>query len=163
MKTVVYRVKAFSSSCDGGNLAGVVPDGRELSAADMQRVAASAGASETAFIVPSSHGDLPIRWFSPTTEVGGISICTYRVFERANDLHLRKCAPRYGYLEVPVCGLGAGAVAVCLRRRFHGKKYVRIEQRVFLNTPGVVFVAIRKRAIAIGGHNMLCGQHDVTV
>ena len=83
--------------------------------------------------------------------------------ERANDLHLREFAPCYGYLEDPVCGLGAGAVAVCLRRRFHGKKYVRVEQGVFLNTPGVVFVAISRRGVAIGGHYVFCGQQEVTV
>src|SRR5207245_1968184 len=69
MKTVVHRVKVFSSNCQGGNLAGVVPDARGLSAADMKRVAAGVGGSETAFIFPSGSGDLQIRWFSPTTEV----------------------------------------------------------------------------------------------
>jgi PhzF family phenazine biosynthesis protein len=280
MKAVVYCVKVFSSNCDAGNLAGVVPDATGLSDADMKRVAAWVGASETAFVFPSSHADPAIRWFSPTTEVrmcvhatiaaagvllrealagrrlirfksgsnsllvrvagsnlfvrvpgyrvgttavrveaisqalridrdvivgepktialagdtelvvevrdlqtlhglvpdretyshlcrrarvGGISVCATEVLDRSNDLHMREFAPCYGYLEDPVCGVGAGAVVVSLRRRFQNKNHVRVEQGISLKTPGVVFVAIRRRRLAIGGDYIICDQHHLNI
>jgi PhzF family phenazine biosynthesis protein len=60
----VLRYAAFSDTPAGGNPAGVVLDARGLSDAEMLKVAADVGYSETAFL----DGE-DIRYFSPLAEV----------------------------------------------------------------------------------------------
>jgi PhzF family phenazine biosynthesis protein len=66
----LYKVKSFSENFEGGNLAGVILDAQSISENSMQSVAKLVGASESAFVLPSSNADLCIRWFTPNTEVG---------------------------------------------------------------------------------------------
>ena len=65
----IQRISAFSDGDAGGNPAGVVLCERTLPpVADMQRVAAEVGYSETAFAAP--EGDAwQVRYFSPAAEV----------------------------------------------------------------------------------------------
>ena len=67
----VERYSAFSDDPDGGNPAGVVLDASQLSAAQMQRIAADIGYSETAFVTGpvSTEGPIPVRYFAPEGEV----------------------------------------------------------------------------------------------
>ncbi|MDE4134021.1 PhzF family phenazine biosynthesis isomerase [Phaeobacter sp. QD34_3] len=67
----VDRVAAFSNGAQGGNPAGVVIADQMPSAAEMQRIAAEVGYSETAFAAPSGdHGGAwRVRYFAPSTEV----------------------------------------------------------------------------------------------
>lgn len=69
MNTRVLRYTAFSSDPQGGNPAGVVLDARELHEAQMQRIAADVGYSETAFLSPRDDGAFDVRYFSPKAEV----------------------------------------------------------------------------------------------
>jgi len=64
-------VDAFSAQAFGGNPAGVVLDGAELSDAQMQRIASEMKHSETAFPLPSraAGSDFHLRWFTPGGEV----------------------------------------------------------------------------------------------
>jgi PhzF family phenazine biosynthesis protein len=65
----LYRLAAFSDRSDGGNPAGVWV-GEELPAADvMQRIAASVGYSETAFVAPATGSRRTVRYYSPEAEV----------------------------------------------------------------------------------------------
>lgn len=64
----IYRIAAFTQSGQGGNPAGVVLAGAPLPAAEMQRIAAEIGYSETAFAAPEGEG-WEVRYFSPETEV----------------------------------------------------------------------------------------------
>jgi len=66
----LHRIKSFTENPIEGNLAGVVTNAESLSDLDMLRIANEVGASETAFIFPSKHADVCIRWFTPNTEVG---------------------------------------------------------------------------------------------
>lgn len=67
----VLRYAAFTLGGEGGNPAGVVLDATELDDAEMQRIAADVGYSETAFLRP--RADEPnvydVRYFAPTQEV----------------------------------------------------------------------------------------------
>lgn len=68
----LLRIAAFSDGEIGGNPAGVLIAGELPSAAEMQRIAADVGFSETAFAMPASpSGDLGwrVRYFSPESEV----------------------------------------------------------------------------------------------
>jgi PhzF family phenazine biosynthesis protein len=65
----LYRLTAFSDRSDGGNPAGVWI-GKTLPGNDvMQRIAASVGYSETAFVAPASGQRRSVRYYSPEAEV----------------------------------------------------------------------------------------------
>ena len=64
----ILRYAAFTTDPAGGNPAGVVLDATGLDDAEMQRIAAEVGYSETAFLFPAMA--IPaIRYFSPLAEV----------------------------------------------------------------------------------------------
>jgi PhzF family phenazine biosynthesis protein len=65
----ILRYAAFSPDPRGGNPAGVVLDAGGASEAEMLRVAAEVGYSETAFLVPGGEHGIPVRYFSPQAEV----------------------------------------------------------------------------------------------
>src|SRR5437899_10306905 len=65
----VLRYAAFSADPAGGNPAGVVLDATGSSEADMLRVAADVGYSESAFLVPRGGEKFDVRYFSPVAEV----------------------------------------------------------------------------------------------
>ncbi|MFK7763724.1 MAG: PhzF family phenazine biosynthesis protein [Roseobacter sp.] len=67
----VQRIAAFSTGNEGGNPAGVVLQEKDSSAADMARVAADVGYSETAFAVAqdAERKNWRVRYFSPESEV----------------------------------------------------------------------------------------------
>jgi PhzF family phenazine biosynthesis protein len=65
-------VDAFTATPGCGNRAGVVLDAGQLTAAQMQAVAAGAGVAETAFGIPTvrpAEYDVEVRYFSRTREV----------------------------------------------------------------------------------------------
>lgn len=64
----VLRLAAFSDGDAGGNPAGVAIADQLPEAADMQRIAAEVGYSETAFAAPSGER-WRVRYFSPESEV----------------------------------------------------------------------------------------------
>ena len=68
----LLRLAAFTSDPAGGNPAGVWIGELMPSAAEMQRVAAAVGYSETAFLAPDDsgvEGRFRVRYFSPLAEV----------------------------------------------------------------------------------------------
>jgi PhzF family phenazine biosynthesis protein len=72
MKMPCYVVDAFTDRAFGGNPAGVVLDGAELTAEQMQRIASEMKHSETAFPIPARRdagADFHLRWFTPASEV----------------------------------------------------------------------------------------------
>lgn len=64
----LQRLAAFSDGDRGGNPAGVVIGERLPEAAEMRRIAAEVGYSETVFAAPQGDG-WRVRYFSPTVEV----------------------------------------------------------------------------------------------
>ncbi len=64
----IQRIAAFSDGDSGGNPAGVCISDELPSAAQMQRIAAEVGFSETAFAAPIEAG-WRVRYFSPESEV----------------------------------------------------------------------------------------------
>jgi len=64
----IQRIAAFSDGESGGNPAGVCISDELPSAAQMQRIAAEVGFSETAFAAPVDDG-WRVRYFSPESEV----------------------------------------------------------------------------------------------
>ncbi len=64
----ILRIAAFSDGAAGGNPAGVVLADQLPGAAEMQRIAAEVGYSETAFAAPEASR-WRVRYFSPESEV----------------------------------------------------------------------------------------------
>jgi PhzF family phenazine biosynthesis protein len=64
----VQRIAAFSNGSNGGNPAGVVLCAQLPDAAEMQRVAADVGYSETAFASPQDD-EWRVRYFAPEVDV----------------------------------------------------------------------------------------------
>jgi PhzF family phenazine biosynthesis protein len=67
--TAIMRYTAFTDTPEGGNPAGVVLDASGLSDAEMQRIAAEVGYSESAFVTGRDDGSYDVRYFSPEAEV----------------------------------------------------------------------------------------------
>jgi len=65
----LFRWVAFSQETSGGNPAGVWIGESLPEPAEMQRIAAEVGYSETAFLVPVSPGRWTVRYYSPQAEV----------------------------------------------------------------------------------------------
>ena len=65
----LYRLTAFSDRSDGGNPAGVWVGEALPEPGVMQRIAASVGFSETAFVAPTSGPSRTVRYYSPEAEV----------------------------------------------------------------------------------------------
>lgn len=65
----LHHLAAFAQGDTGGNPAGVWIGDRLPPAAEMQRIAADVGASETAFVAPARGPRRTIRYFSPEIEV----------------------------------------------------------------------------------------------
>lgn len=92
----VLRLAAFTEAGGGGNPAGVVLDADGLDAVAMQRIAASVGYSETAFVrsrpTPGSAcRDYDVRYFTPEAEV---PFCGHATIATAVALARRDgCAP----------------------------------------------------------------------
>ena len=66
---MVLRYAAFTTDPTKGNPAGVVLDAAGLPDAEMQRIAAEVGYSETAFVCGGSRPQYTVRYFSPLAEV----------------------------------------------------------------------------------------------
>lgn len=99
----LVRLSAFSETPEGGNPAGVwigdvLPD-----PAEMQRIAAEVGYSETAFVAPSSGRERTIRYYSPEAEVsfcGHATIATGVALGAAEGDGIYRLASAVG--DVPV-------------------------------------------------------------
>jgi PhzF family phenazine biosynthesis protein len=79
-RIIVATLNAFAATANGGNPAGVVLDADHLDETSMQRIAARAGMSETAFVQKSAAADFKIRFFTPAAEVdlcGHATIATF--------------------------------------------------------------------------------------
>lgn len=80
MKITAYKINAFAKTLNGGNEAGIVFNAGHLSEADMQKIAAAFGFSETAFVMKSAYADFKVRFFTPVQEVdlcGHATVGTY--------------------------------------------------------------------------------------
>ncbi|MFN2317745.1 MAG: PhzF family phenazine biosynthesis protein [Gemmatimonadales bacterium] len=65
----LYRLAAFTTTPEGGNPAGVWIGDVLPAPAEMQRIAAAVGFSETAFVVPERGNRRTVRYYSPEAEV----------------------------------------------------------------------------------------------
>ncbi|MFE9657855.1 PhzF family phenazine biosynthesis protein [Micromonospora sp. NPDC006431] len=99
----ILRYAAFSADPAGGNPAGVVLDATGLSDAEMQRLAAEVGYSETAFLVPDGDGHFKVRYFSPKAEVpfcGHATIASAAAYAERHGPRILHLETRAGLVEV---------------------------------------------------------------
>jgi PhzF family phenazine biosynthesis protein len=84
MRTRVLHFDVFTSRPGRGNPAGIVLLPHHLDTNPMQAVAASAGFTDTAFLVPSTTADFAIRYFSPRKEV---DLCGHATIAASTAMH----------------------------------------------------------------------------
>jgi PhzF family phenazine biosynthesis protein len=84
MNNDMWIIDAFTPVAFRGNPAAVVLMDTFLPDAQLQRMAAIANLSETAFVVPVTGQDYKLRWFTPTTEV---KLCGHATLAAAHALH----------------------------------------------------------------------------
>lgn len=83
----VYVASAFSKNNKGGNKAGVVFDGSDLTVAHKMSIAKKLGYSETAFVSKSDIADYKLQYFTPTDEVALCGHATIAAFSTLNLLN----------------------------------------------------------------------------
>ncbi|GAB2555324.1 PhzF family phenazine biosynthesis protein [Gracilibacillus alcaliphilus] len=83
-KVLVQHLDVFSAVAGKGNPAGVVLEGDLYTEKQMQTIAAKVGFNETAFVVPSNHADVWIRFFTPGHE---INLCGHATMATVYALH----------------------------------------------------------------------------
>jgi PhzF family phenazine biosynthesis protein len=114
----ILRYAAFSADPAGGNPAGVVLDATGLDEAEMQRVAAEVGYSETAFLVPrGDDGHFTVRYFSPRAEVpfcGHATIASGVAQAERYGPGVLRLDTRAGLVEVSTTVRADGAVTATL-------------------------------------------------
>ncbi|MFI6761797.1 PhzF family phenazine biosynthesis protein [Micromonospora sp. NPDC050417] len=99
----ILRYAAFSTDPSGGNPAGVVLDASGVDDADMLRIAAEVGYSETAFLIPAGDAEFDVRYFSPLAEVpfcGHATIATAAAYAQRHGAGRMRLHTRAGQVEV---------------------------------------------------------------
>lgn len=108
------RLTAFSGDARGGNPAGVWLGSPLPTPAEMQRIAAEVGFSETAFATPAGERRYDIRYFSPEAEVpfcGHATIATGVVLGERDGEGTYTLETRAGPVPVAVSRQGGRLVA----------------------------------------------------
>jgi PhzF family phenazine biosynthesis protein len=85
----VAIVNAFVDGEAGGNPAGIVLEAERFSAEEKQRIAASVGLSETAFVSPSEIADIKLEFFTPTRQIphcGHATIATFAYLRQLGNI-----------------------------------------------------------------------------
>lgn len=89
----IYVTSAFCKNNNGGNKAGVVLEGDNLTSVQKQEIAKELQYSETAFVSNSGVADLKLSYFTPTEEVplcGHATIATFSTLYQLNMLKKEK-------------------------------------------------------------------------
>ncbi|MFD1188451.1 PhzF family phenazine biosynthesis protein [Pontibacter rugosus] len=76
----LFLVKAFTTTADGGNAAGVVLFADALKQQRKQEIAANLGLSETAFVSESAVGDVKVEFFTPNRQIPHCGHATVATF-----------------------------------------------------------------------------------
>nr|WP_166878706.1 PhzF family phenazine biosynthesis isomerase [Salinibacterium sp. ZJ450] len=114
----ILRFRAFTSeqpNAASGNPAGVVIDAEGLIDAEMLRIAAELGFSETAFLTSITHDSARIRYFTPRAEIafcGHATIASGVALSRRGAGPLIRLATNAGEVPVEVSDQKATLVAV---------------------------------------------------
>lgn len=129
-------VNAFVDGGRGGNPAGVVLGAERFGQAAKQRIAASVGLSETAFVSPSAVADFKLEFFTPTRQIAHCGHATVAAFSylvqqgllraerssketidgtreiliRGDQAFMEQRAPRYAALGTAEAPVSVGAV-----------------------------------------------------
>ncbi|MCR8925041.1 PhzF family phenazine biosynthesis isomerase [Priestia megaterium] len=90
-EAIVYQYDAFSTRPNKGNPAGIVFNGDDFSAEEMQMIAYQVQFNETAFIMKSSRADLRIRYFTPGQEA---DLCGHATVASLYALHSKNKLPK---------------------------------------------------------------------
>ncbi|MBY5938114.1 PhzF family phenazine biosynthesis protein [Marinobacter nauticus] len=83
-------VYAFTDGQLGGNPAGIVLEAERFTNREKQRIAATVGLSETAFVSRSNTADIKLEFFTPSQQIahcGHATIATFSYLQQTGQLH----------------------------------------------------------------------------
>ncbi|MDC0708867.1 PhzF family phenazine biosynthesis protein [Stigmatella sp. ncwal1] len=128
----VSIVDAFTRTPGAGNRAGVVLEAEKLEAAEMQRIAASVAASETAFVVsPLAEGRVRLRYFTPVAEIG---FCGHATVAALHVLSEQGVLARQGPCQLD-CAVGTYAVELEPVDARHSRAWIVTPQSPWKDSP----------------------------
>ncbi|MEH1015002.1 PhzF family phenazine biosynthesis isomerase [Micromonospora sp. CPCC 206060] len=113
----ILRYAAFTEVPEGGNPAGVVLDATGVDEAEMLRVAADLGYSETAFLIPTGGDGFDVRYFSPLAEVpfcGHATIALAAAYAERHGPGTLRLRTRAGEVPVATAVTGGGRTTATL-------------------------------------------------
>lgn len=105
MTATLHRLSAFTTTPEGGNPAGVWIGDSLPDPAEMQRIAARVGYSETAFVAPAFGLERTVRYYSPEAEVsfcGHATIASGVVLGESDGEGTYRFSTAVGLVEVAV-------------------------------------------------------------
>lgn len=101
----IHQVDAFTDQPFSGNPAAVVLDAAKLDEALMKKITREMNLSETAFVMPSDHADIKVRYFTPTGDemrfCGHSTVSTLYMLAHENRCGLT--GPGYYTLTLETC------------------------------------------------------------
>ncbi|ADO73254.1 PhzF family phenazine biosynthesis protein [Stigmatella aurantiaca] len=128
----VSIVDAFTRTPGAGNRAGVVLEAAKLEAAEMQRIAASVAASETAFVVSApAEGRVRLRYFSPVAEV---DFCGHATVAALHVLSEQGLLARQGPCQLE-CSVGTYSVELEPVDAQHSRAWIVTPQTPWKDSP----------------------------
>lgn len=131
----LHRLAAFTATPEGGNPAGVWVGDTLPPPAEMQRIAAEVGYSETAFVAPAAGSERTVRYYSAKAEVpfcGHATIATGAVLAESGGDGTYRLATRAGLVPVTVTTCDG----------MHQVSLTSVEPRHELAHPDVVVVVL---------------------
>jgi PhzF family phenazine biosynthesis protein len=128
MRRPIYVVDSFSGTAFGGNPAGVLLDGADLSEAQLAKIAAEMRHSETAFVLPSRDpaATFHLRWLTPKAEVQFCGHATLAAIAVMVEEAKRLRVPERGIVKTAFTSR-AGLLRVELSRDEQKKLRIRFE------------------------------------
>ncbi len=95
---------------------------------------------------------------------GTVGVSVFAIGQRGGLplVHLREFAPSLGYLEDPICGLGAAAAALSAHQSWKATRVLSAHEGT-VRPLGVVDVIRNRRGVRINGEYVICGWRDVNL
>ena len=151
MKLPLYQVDAFAAELFQGNPAAVCPLQGWPADHLLQQIAAENNLSETAFFV-QREGQIQLRWFTPTTEVG---LCGHATLATAHVL--------YHEMAYPLLPMTFTTLAGALHARCEGE-LITIDLPACYSTPASVTLPLKELlGIDPEGAELWVGREDLLV
>jgi len=142
---------------------GVVLDAAGFEPADMQKIAAAVGASETAFVCPSERADVRLRFFTPLEEVplcGHATVAAFALMFERNVLSAGEYRQEIGAGVLPVRVYADGRVKMSQARPVFGEFVRRADAAAVLGCAEELLVGLPPQIVSTGLRDVFVAIRD---